>query len=89
MRRNIYFIVAVVAVCASHAIGQDDGEQRIRKALEGRQVLVLVGPAQDQVARRALELLQQLLDVRLFVGVVRGDRDHLERAMTVHAVDVD
>src|SRR5881394_1269405 len=40
MRRNNYFIVAVIAVCASHVIGQDDGEQRIRKALEGRQVLV-------------------------------------------------
>ena len=40
MRRNNYFIVAVIAVCVTHVIGQDDGEQRIRKALEGRQVLV-------------------------------------------------
>lgn len=40
MQKKIYFIVAVIAAAARLSSAQDDGEQRIRKALEGRQVLV-------------------------------------------------
>src|SRR5215210_1460529 len=38
-RKTFYITIAVLAVCARGAIGQDDGEMRIRRALEGRQVL--------------------------------------------------
>lgn len=40
MRRTSYLVFAVLAVCATLAFGQDDSEQRMRKALEGRMVLV-------------------------------------------------
>lgn len=49
MRWNGYVFVAVaLAVCLSSAYAQDDGEQRIRRALEGRQVLLKMDlPAVD------------------------------------------
>jgi len=48
MRKSIYLAVAVVALCAVAVIGQDDSEMRIRKALEGRQMLVKMDlPAVD------------------------------------------
>ncbi|MGE3465972.1 MAG: hypothetical protein AB7J13_03480 [Pyrinomonadaceae bacterium] len=40
MRRTSCLVFAVMAVCASLAFGQDDGAERMRKALEGRMVLV-------------------------------------------------
>ena len=40
MRRSFCLFAGIIAVCAQAAIGQDDAEQRIRKALEGRPVLV-------------------------------------------------
>jgi len=38
-RKTFYFMIVVLAVCARGAVGQDDGEMRIRRALEGRQVM--------------------------------------------------
>ncbi len=40
MRRSFCVIPLIVAACYTVVIGQDDGEQRIRKSLEGRVVLV-------------------------------------------------
>ncbi len=40
MRRYLYLVVTIVAACAQGVVGQDDGAQPIRKALEGRLVLV-------------------------------------------------
>src|SRR3954447_12836425 len=49
MRRTAYLTaLVVVAVCASGAVGQEKGEDLIKKALEGRQVLVKMDlPAVD------------------------------------------
>lgn len=40
MRRILYLVLAIAATFAQTAISQDDGELRIRKALEGRSALV-------------------------------------------------
>jgi len=40
LTKNICLTGAVIALCALCAAAQDDGEQRIKKALEGRQVLL-------------------------------------------------
>lgn len=40
MRRTFCLIALVLAACAQVAIGQDDSEPRMQKALEGRRVLV-------------------------------------------------
>lgn len=40
MRRSLYVIAAAIAALSTNASAQDDTEQRIRKALEGRPVLV-------------------------------------------------
>src|SRR5687768_16010762 len=40
MQRTLYLIVAVVMTCTLGVLGQDDGELRIKKALEGRMMLV-------------------------------------------------
>mgnify|MGYP001793434880 CR=1 FL=1 len=48
MEKRISLILAITAVCAQFALGQDEGEQRMRKALVGRQVLVKIDlPAVD------------------------------------------
>lgn len=39
MRRSVYLALAIIATCSQASLAQDDGEQRIRKALEGRFVL--------------------------------------------------
>ncbi len=40
MRRSLYMVAAMIAALSTDASAQDDTEQRIRKALEGRPVLV-------------------------------------------------
>lgn len=40
MRRYLYLVVTLIVACAQGVTGQDDGAQPIRKALEGRLVLV-------------------------------------------------
>jgi len=49
MRRNAFLTaLVVVVVCASFTVGQENGEQLIKKALEGRQVLMKMDlPAVD------------------------------------------
>jgi len=40
MRKSHIFALAIIGACAAGVFGQDEAEQRIRKALEGREVLV-------------------------------------------------
>lgn len=40
MRKNSYLIAVAMVLCVSSVIAQDEGEKLIKKALEGRQVLV-------------------------------------------------
>ena len=40
MRKSSYLIVVAMALCVSTVIAQDEGEKIIKKALEGRQILV-------------------------------------------------
>jgi len=48
MRKKSYLVAVVVFLCVSSVIAQDDGEKLIKKALEGRQMLVKMDlPAVD------------------------------------------
>lgn len=40
MQKSLYLVVAVIMACSYGAAGQDDSEKRIKKALEGRMMLV-------------------------------------------------
>ena len=40
MQRSFYFVAGVIMACSLSALGQDDSEVRLRKALEGRTMLV-------------------------------------------------
>src|SRR5690348_16437886 len=40
MLTKINLILTVILICAAYAVAQEDGEQRLRRALEGRQVLL-------------------------------------------------
>ncbi len=40
MRTKSYLVAVLVALCVSTVVAQDEGEKLIRKALEGRQILV-------------------------------------------------
>jgi hypothetical protein len=40
MRNTLCLFVVIIAACAHGLVGQDDGEQRFKKALEGRHVLI-------------------------------------------------
>ncbi len=71
MRTNAILTAFAVALCASCAMAQDDGEQLIRRSLEGRQVVVKMDlPAVDSGLTFTLDDTNVSLDEPTYKGLL-------------------
>src|SRR5437868_10044834 len=72
MRRIFCMVLVIIAACAQGAFGQDEGEQRIRKALEGRFMLVNMDlPAIDTGVPLILDNLEVSYDAANYKTLVK------------------